>query len=271
MELAHGRMAGLSAMGDPLAERLVLLCHATPGAGGFDPAPSLTATWGVHILSLDRPGYGSTDPEVGDRSFSAALWADDVADYLNRTEEIADAISNTDFGSVGVIGWREGGLFAAALAARHPRLVDRIAFVGTPRPSNLCALADQDPATLLDATRFATTLNEMDGLGYSRRIDRMLTDAGLQGMAGIESDLGAFVGADLDFAMITSENLYLYGARDDLATATDADWFTENTPKTTAYQSIQGGRDLITVEWRRILEHVAPQHGRIGQLSGPEV
>lgn len=266
VELVAGTTAGFSALGDPLADRLILLCHATPGAAGFDPDPQITETWGVHILTLDRPGYGSTDPAV---PFTAASWADDVAAYLLRTEATADSISSAGFGTVGVVGWREGGFFAAALAARHPHLVDRIAFVGTPRPSALRDLASLEPARMLDLARFSTPRTEADGAAYRRRVERMLNDAGLQGTAGIASDFAAFSTDETDYSTITAENLYLYGARDDLATIRDADWFTESAPNTTAYRSDGSGRDLISVEWARILAHVAPDHGRIDQSAGP--
>ncbi len=268
VELATGAMAGLSALGDPLADRLVLLCHATPGASGFDPDPLVTATWGAHILTLDRPGYGATEPA---RWFSGASWADDVAAYLRRAEATADRISSADFGSIGVIGWREGGHFAAMLAAQHPQLVDRLAFVGTPRPSALRDVTSTDPASLLDSGRFSTPRAEADGPAYRRRVERMLNDAGLHGTAGIESDFAAFAADDVDYSTITAGTMYVYGARDDLATICDANWFAENAPHLTVHRSEAGGRDLISVEWARILAHVAPDHGWVDQASGPRV
>ena len=59
VELRDGRHVGVTGLGDPEADRLVLMCHPSPGAGGFDPDPPATSTAGVRIITLDRPGYGS--------------------------------------------------------------------------------------------------------------------------------------------------------------------------------------------------------------------
>ncbi|WKK72245.1 hypothetical protein Q0F99_04400 [Rathayibacter oskolensis] len=45
-ELRSGRGIGVSAAGDPIADRLVVFCHPTPGAGGFDPDPLVTGPGG---------------------------------------------------------------------------------------------------------------------------------------------------------------------------------------------------------------------------------
>lgn len=259
IRLGDGRLTGFSAIGDPVGGRLVVLCHATPGAAGFDPDPPVTVSSGAHIVALDRPGYGSSDPVGDGAAFSPAQWADEVAEFLKRTEETADSISPADLHNVGVIGWREGGLFAAALAARHPELVDRVAFVGSPTPERLVVAADTDPADWLDESRFATLRDGTEAYAYTRRIERMLADAALSGTAGIENDLAAFREAGIDFSAITSENLYVYGVRDDIATVRDANWFAENVPNTLEFRSDTGGRDLIWVEWQRILDHVAPR------------
>lgn len=258
IRLGDGRLTGFSAIGDPVAKRLVILCHATPGAAGFDPDPPVTATSGAHIVALDRPGYGSSDPVGEGEPFSATSWADEVAQFLTTTEKEADSISPADFHHVGVVGWREGGLYAAALAARHPDLVDRVAFVGSPQPAQLAASANIDPAVWLDESRFATSREGTDAFAYTRRIERMLADAALSGTAGIVNDLATFRSAVIDLSPITSDNLYIYGLRDDIATVRDADWFVEHVPNTVAYRADDGGRDLIWTAWQRILDHVAP-------------
>ncbi|NUU07255.1 alpha/beta fold hydrolase [Leifsonia sp. C5G2] len=259
IRLGDGRLTGFSAIGDPVGRRLVILCHPTPGAAGFDPDPPVSRSSGAHIVALDRPGYGSSERVPEAAAFTPAGWADEVAEFLKRTEQTAASISTTDFQNVGVIGWREGGLFAAALAARHPELVDRVAFVGSPAPARLSAAAGTDPADWLDESRFRTGRDDTDAYAYTRRIQRMLADATLSGAAGIENDLAAFHRADVDFSAIASDNLFVYGMRDDIVTVRDATWYRENVPNTVAYRSRTGGRDLIRAEWRRILDHVAPR------------
>lgn len=128
VELRDGRHVGVTGLGDPQADRLVLLCHPSPGAGGFDPDPPATSTSGVRVITLDRPGYGSTDPSSKDGS-AVDAWLDDVDEYLESIERTARTVADTDFGPIGVVGWGLGALYATGLAARHPELVDRLALV----------------------------------------------------------------------------------------------------------------------------------------------
>lgn len=132
--LESGRGIGISAAGDPGARRLVVLCHPTPGAGGLDPDPLVTGPWGVHLLSLDRPGYGVSDPLSSDSEATFEHRADDIAEYVRRSEDQAHETQRVDFGAVGVVGWGTGGRVALAFAARHPDLVDRVTVVGTSSP-----------------------------------------------------------------------------------------------------------------------------------------
>ena len=60
--LRSGRVVGLSAFGDSDAERLVVFCHPAPGSSMFDPDPDASAERSAHIVALDRPGYGSSEP-----------------------------------------------------------------------------------------------------------------------------------------------------------------------------------------------------------------
>ena len=132
--LRDGRRIGLTAFGDPMAQRIVLLCHPAPGSGGFDPDPAITSSWGVHVVSVDRPGYGSSTPLPDDRRPSIGRWADDLAEYIEFVIEQARETGAAPLHKVGAIGWSAGGRVALALAAKHPGLVDRVAIVATPAP-----------------------------------------------------------------------------------------------------------------------------------------
>jgi len=127
-ELPDGRHAGVTGLGDPRGRRLVVMCHPSPGAGAFDPDPPATSTTGVRIITLDRPGYGASDP-LPDEADPLGAWLDDVDEYLQTVENIAKSIAGTDFGAVGVIGWGVGAVYATALAARRPGLVNRLALI----------------------------------------------------------------------------------------------------------------------------------------------
>ncbi len=60
--LRSGRRVGVTTLGDPSASRVVVFCHPAPGSSVFDPDPDASADHDVHIVALDRPGYGSSDP-----------------------------------------------------------------------------------------------------------------------------------------------------------------------------------------------------------------
>jgi pimeloyl-ACP methyl ester carboxylesterase len=174
VELRDGRQVGVTGLGDPKADRLVLFCHPSPGAGGFDPDPPATSTSGVRIITLDRPGYGSSDLGADEVS-PVDAWLDDVDEYLESIERTARTIADTDFGPIGVVGWGVGAVYAVGLAARHPELVDRVALVeptgATRARRDAAASGDAVDARLDDPPaldRFA---------GASDRLELMLASA----------------------------------------------------------------------------------------------
>ena len=252
---------GFTGLGDPMADRMVLFCHPTAGAAGFDPDPLITSTWGVHLVSFDRPGYGLSQPYPADVHASADLWADTIARYFRRTQTAAGS-GKHDFTGIGVVGWREGGLFALALAARHPGLVDRLALVACPALPRLAASDSADAGRWLDSRRLMPPLSGHDTSAFQRRVHRMMTDARLQGHAGVDADLESFHSAMPDPSAVSAETLIVSGRRDEYATASDARWFADALPEAHTFVSERGGSDVIASAWARVLEHVAPAHGR---------
>jgi len=75
----------------------------------------------VRLISIERPGYGASDP--GDFA-SVAAWVGDL-------EHVADALELDRFNLLGFSG---GGVFALAGAAALPARVDRVSVVGCPAP-----------------------------------------------------------------------------------------------------------------------------------------
>ncbi|MDY0914343.1 alpha/beta hydrolase [Rathayibacter festucae] len=282
-ELRSGRGIGVSAAGDPIADRLVVFCHPTPGAGGFDPDPLVTGPWGLHLLILDRPGYGASDP-VDARHGRVQDRADDLAEYLRRSERTARDVDGARFGSVGVVGWGSGGVFALSLAARHPDLVDRIAIVGTPAPPQAGALVHPTTAwerrqTLPgeDAAGIAATLPEdapgLDSLGVDpgdavlashgglrNRLERMLGEGWRQGPGGAATDLVALRDGSWadELDRVTAEVLIVNGDADPVAGSEDARWFRSRLADARSATVDGAGRLALVREWRRILDHVAP-------------
>jgi pimeloyl-ACP methyl ester carboxylesterase len=100
--------------GDPEAP-VVFWHHGTPQSGHL-PGPALTGTTrrGVRLVSHDRPGYGTSEPNPGR----------DVAAVARDVEAVADALRIADFAVLGASG---GGPHALACAAV---LGDRVRAVG---------------------------------------------------------------------------------------------------------------------------------------------
>lgn len=258
--LPSGAQLGVSAAGDPLAERLVLLCLPTPGAGMFDPDPEVTNRWGVHLVAVDRPGYGATPaepgpgvPAVGSRIEDRA---DELAAYLLAARQTARGAQATADGPVGAIGWGTGALVALALAERHPELVDRVALVsaasdgGAPAGvgGSLTPPAERRrPPFGLDDLGIRSDDPLLDRPGLRHRLERMLATAAEQGEAGIRRD---------EAALATAGGL---GDRARAAAgAPDADRI---------LRIADTGPLAVVEQWARILEHVAPEHGGLAEST----
>jgi pimeloyl-ACP methyl ester carboxylesterase len=124
--LADGRRVTFRLTGttlDGLRDRpLVLALHGTPGSRlKFTAAEPLVGALNLAMISIDRWGYGASDPHPRP---SLAAFADDM-------RELLDQLGLTRASVVGVSG---GGPFAAALAAVHPDRVSALALVAPVGP-----------------------------------------------------------------------------------------------------------------------------------------
>jgi pimeloyl-ACP methyl ester carboxylesterase len=93
----------------------VLLFHGGPGSRLFCPDYEATMSSGVRLITIDRPGFGGSDPQPGRTLLG---WADDVA-------ALADALH---LDRLAVVGFSSGGSHALVCAVA---LEERITFVGT--------------------------------------------------------------------------------------------------------------------------------------------
>ena len=112
IRLADGRAMAFAEWGD-LAGPAVLFFHGTPHSRLWCPDVAATQAAGVHLVTVDRPGYGRSDAPPAD--VTVRDWTDDVI-------QLADALHLDRFG---VVGWSGGALYATGLRRRDPGPPDR--------------------------------------------------------------------------------------------------------------------------------------------------
>jgi pimeloyl-ACP methyl ester carboxylesterase len=110
VRLGDGRILAYGQWGDPDGHP-VMLFHGAPGSRLFVPNLLVTAACGVRLVTVDRPGYGGSDPLPGRRILD---WPDDV-------RALADVLGLERFG---VLGHSAGGPYALACGVV---LADRLA------------------------------------------------------------------------------------------------------------------------------------------------
>src|SRR5262249_24786804 len=101
----------------------VLLLHRNPGSRLLDPDPAATAASELRLLTVDRPGYGRTDP-VADPTTAAA------------SSDIVDVVRELGLDEVALIGWSGGRLFALDAAASLGERLRSLSLVCTPAPDD---------------------------------------------------------------------------------------------------------------------------------------
>ncbi len=265
------------------AERVVVFCHSAPGAGLFDPDPDETRAASVILLSIDRAGYGRSDPVAPGRWATVACAADDIASVLDSMQ----------VERVGVVGWSAGGRVALALAARHPELVDRAVVVATPAPDHevpwidseqrvelerlarlrpedaraelsgrLRSLVPTDPFSGEALWLLAAVTSDEPALrdwGVRTRLGEMLRAAFAQGAGGLAADILGYCTQPWGFEPedVRARTLLLYGSHDPLAGPRHGQWWEERLPDARLEVVPDTGHLLVVPAWPRILRHVA--------------
>jgi pimeloyl-ACP methyl ester carboxylesterase len=122
LTLADGRHLAWAEWGDPRGSPLVFL-HPCPGSRLLCPDPAATEEAGVRLITVDRPGYGRSDP-VAEPTLTS---------FAHDLERLLDHLW---LGQVRVVGWSSGGQYAAACAAVLADRVSGVALVATPAPDS---------------------------------------------------------------------------------------------------------------------------------------
>lgn len=266
------------------AGRVILLCHPTPGAGSFDPSPTLTADRGVTLISPDRAGYGFSEPRPENSWAGVDAAADDLAHLLDHH----------NLSRVGVAGWGLGDWVAFALAARRPELVERLCIFSAPMGGTdlshlpdavraaLVGLAAADP---LEATRalarplepytdmvspFAP-LDFFGGVAVDQEAVAADPNSGgriaAMSRAAFRQDAGGFAAEVAGFHLrpwgfepteVMAKTLLLYGNKDPVVANRHAHWWHKRLPESRVEMAPGAGALTIVRLWKRALSYLAP-------------
>jgi pimeloyl-ACP methyl ester carboxylesterase len=107
--LSDGRKLRYAEWGDPSGQPIFLF-HGAPASRLFAPDPAVTAEAGVRMVTVDRPGYGGSDPMPGRQ----------ILDWPHDVVALAEALGLDQFD---VAAHSSGGPYA--LACGH-ELLDRV-------------------------------------------------------------------------------------------------------------------------------------------------
>lgn len=117
----------------------VMLFHGTPGSRIWALTDDMVAKQlGIRLISIDRPGYGLSDPK---QNRTVLNWAEDV-------NEIADQLKLQTFSIIGVSG---GGAYAAACAYKIPERLQSVQMVSSATPFE----NEEPPASMCRENRIA--------------------------------------------------------------------------------------------------------------------
>ena len=131
-QFKDGRRLAFAEFGDPDGKP-VFFFHGLPGCRLYrHPDDALTASLGIRLITIDRPGLGLSSLQPGRTLLD---WPDDVS-------AVADVL---DIGSFAVIGHSSGGPYAAACAHNLSHRVTKASIVaGLPAVSEPDRLAQLD-------------------------------------------------------------------------------------------------------------------------------
>jgi pimeloyl-ACP methyl ester carboxylesterase len=246
----------------------VILMHRSPGSRLFDPDPAATAAAGVRLITIDRPGYGGTDP------LAAPTRADAAADVV----AVADALG---LDRIALAGWSGGGQMAVGAAARLGERIRSLSIIVAPapheevpwRPAEMEPLMDlirRDPAAgLAAASEMMAAFTDPDMLlladegaadaatrarpGVADALRAMYAEAGRQGGSAFDVVAGSLPDA-LPLAAVRAPAWLWYGDKDRTIGAQHGRWYAERLPRAELTVVAGAGHLLPVDHWAAILE-----------------
>jgi pimeloyl-ACP methyl ester carboxylesterase len=248
----------------------VLLLHRSPGSRLFDPDPSATAAAGVRLLTVDRPGYGRTDPVPDPRR----------ADVAGDVAALADALG---LERLALLGWSAGGHYALETAARLGGRARSLSLLATPAPDEeipwvaeefrpLGAGVRADPvaavASITEACRWYAD-NPEGAVGYdaspadvevrsrpgvTEALSTMMREGARQGAAGMAFDVVAGSRGDpFPVGEVRAPVRLWYGDADPIGPE-HGRWYAERLADATLTVLPNAGHLLPIPHWAAILE-----------------
>jgi pimeloyl-ACP methyl ester carboxylesterase len=278
--LPDGRALAFDLRG-PAHAPVVVLLPAAPGSRRFDPDPAATAAAGVRLVTVDRPGYGASDPYPAGAVPTLDGVAADVAHGLEQLG-LLDAP-----GGVALAGWSAGGRVALSLAARLGDAVRSVAVLAAPASDDDVPWIPEEHRQVLhelrghpeDAYGALTAMlggglppegaaaTEMVAAGESdealvardgalrRRLAAMLDEAFRGGAAGMAADLTAanVPPSGFDPAAVGVPVHLWYGEDDPIVTPAHGEHFAATLPRARLVVVPGAGHLVVATEWSQVL------------------
>ena len=275
IELRDGRKIAVAEWGERDG-RPVLLFEGSPGSRLFCPDLEVTHSTGIRLISPDRPGYGTSDPQPGRTILD---WADDV-------RQLGDAFGIDRFP---VVGWSSGGQFALACAFALGDRVTSVALIAADGPPDevpgfrasyppaVSALVDlirtdpvaarlallerhrwyaEDPGSII---RDAPDGDDPDSINrrdpaVRAALDAMFLEGARQGAAGLVDDLIAYHRPwGFSPADIQQPAAVWWGEEDPLTDRVHAEYLAGAIPRARLFIEPEEGHSLPIRHWARIL------------------
>jgi len=271
IELHAGRALAYAEWGDPDGRPVVLFLGTPGGSRLLCPDADATHALGVRLMTIDRPGYGRSDP---DPDFSLLSWADDYA-ALHQLLGLPPCP---------VIGWSGGGPYALACAVRTPAVVTSVGLAASKGPLNdlpdgfsakdrsLSDLLRRDRAAAIEeitkrcqwfaddpASTFADGWDGPDDAllaqpNVRQTMIEWMREGARQGSIGYVADLIAkFEPWGFSPADVTQDVGVWVGQADDPLIHNAAAYFVATIPQTTLVKFPETGHLLVISHWAEIL------------------
>jgi pimeloyl-ACP methyl ester carboxylesterase len=268
-----GRRVAWAEWGDPAGQPVVLI-HRNPGSRLLDPDSTATAPAGVRLITIDRPGYGRTDP-VAEPTRSAVA------------SDLAAVVSEVGVDEVAMIGWSGGGMFALEAAAALGPRVRSLSLVCTPAPDDeipwvpddfrafaakvrsdpeqalaaiteACSFYAEDPDAVVESDPGPADANVRAQPGIADALRTMMREGARQGAAGMAADIVAgFRDEPLPLAEIRTPVRLWYGDADWIGPE-HGRWYADRFAETQLTIVPGAGHLLPLTNWRAILDGSTP-------------